>query len=228
MTHKTNPKSLRLTINEDWESKWLPKKPKDFSLFLVEDDLIRKLINKKFRFAGIAKIRIERLSYEDIHITIETSRPGLIIGRQGKEIENLKKELEEAIKKYRQERKMEYALNLKLEVEEVRRGQVRAAIVARDIAFQLEKRANYKRVMKKALADIMAHSDVKGAKIRLSGRLAGAEIARSEWIKEGNLPLQTLRAKIDYAFDEAVCSYGKIGIKVWIYKGDSIEDEPKE
>ncbi len=219
MTHKTNPKSLRLGINEDWQSKWLPKKPKEFSLFLIEDVLIRKHINKKFRFAGINEIKISRLS-ENISITIETSRPGLIIGRQGKEIENLKKELEKLIKKNRKDRKIDQKFNLKVEVEEIRRGDVKAAIIARDIAFQLEKRASYKRAMKKALADIMAHSNVQGAKIKLSGRLNGAEIARSEWIKEGNLPLQTLRAKIDYAFDEAVCTYGKIGIKVWIYKGE--------
>ncbi len=219
MTHKTNPKSLRLGINEDWQSKWLPKKPKEFSLFLIEDVLIRKYINKKFRFAGISEIKIARLS-EDINVTIETSRPGLVIGRQGKEIENLKKQLEKLIKNSRKERKINQKFNLKIDVEEIRRGDVRAAIIARDIAFQLEKRISYKRAMKKALSDIMAHNDVQGAKIKLSGRLNGVEIARSEWIKEGNLPLQTLRAKIDYAFDEAVCTYGKIGIKVWIYKGE--------
>ncbi len=219
MTHKTNPKSLRLGINEDWQSKWLPKKPKEFSSLLIEDVLIRKYIDKKFRFAGINQIKISRLS-ENINVVIETSKPGLIIGRQGKEIEGLKKELIELIKKNRKEKKIDQKFNLKVEVEEIRRGDVKAAIIARDIVFQLERRGSYKRAMKKALSDIMSHNEVKGAKIKLSGRLNGAEIARSEWVKEGSLPLQTLRAKIDYAFDEAVCTYGKIGIKVWIYKGE--------
>ena len=218
MTHKVDPKSLRLGINQEWESKWLPKRIKDFSKFLDEDVFIREYTLKKFRDVGISAVKISRFSEKDINIAIETSRPGLIIGRQGKEIENFKNNLEKEIKKRRKEKEINIPFSLKLEVEEVRRQDIRAAIVARDISNRIERRSDYKRVMKRALADIMAHNDVKGAKIKVSGRLRGAEMSRSEWIKEGSLPLHTLRAKIDYAFDEARCSYGKIGVKVWIYK----------
>lgn len=218
MTHKINPKSLRLGINQEWDSKWLPKKIKDFSKFLAEDMLVRDYVLRKFENMGISAVKISRFSEKDIDVVIETSRPGLIIGRQGKEIESFKSKLESLIKEERKENKIESPFALKLEVEEVRRQDVRAAIVARDISNRLERRMDYKRVMKRALADIVAHSDVKGARIKLSGRLRGAEMARTEWVKEGKLPLHTLRAKIDYAFDEAKCSYGKIGVKVWIYK----------
>lgn len=218
MTHKTNPKTLRMGITQAWDAKWLPKKIGDFPKFLKEDELIRSYLSSKFKDAGLSRILISRLSEDEVNIVIESSRPGLIIGRQGKGIEEAKDHLKRLLEKERKKTGLPLPLTLKLEVEEIKRGELKASIVAREIARQIEKRIDYKRVMKRFLADVMAHKGVKGCKIRVSGRLRGAEIARSEWVKEGRLPLSTLKAKIDYGFSEALCTYGKIGVKVWIYK----------
>ena len=223
MAQKIHPKSFRLGINEDWSSKWLPEKMKKFSLILPEDILIRDYVKKKFKNAGVSSVEIERTSEKDILVSIFTQRPGLIIGRQGKGIEQLKEEVDNLIKNYRQEKGITAPYSLRIEIQEIPRGEIKAAIVAREIAFQLEKRIPFRRVIKRALSNVMGYKSVAGAKIQVAGRLDGTEIARKEFVKAGRLPLQTIRAKIDYAFDEAICSYGKIGIKVWIYKEEKEE-----
>ncbi len=180
---------------------------------------IRDFLRGKLKDAGIIKIEIERVA-EDIRVIIKAAKPGIIIGHGGKGIDILRFGLEKLIRKFRNASKMPMAFKLKLDVEEPRKNEVYAAIIARNIAAQLEKRMLFRRVVKKALEEAAKNKEVDGVKIKVGGRLDGAEISRSEWFKEGKIPLQTLRAHIDYAHDEAICSYGKIGIKVWVYKGE--------
>ncbi len=222
MGQKVKPTVLRLGINKNWASRWFYKK--NLSYFLAEDHLIRTLIKEKILNAGIDKIEIERLN-EQIKVNIIALKPGLIIGRGGKGIEELRSYLEKKINKYRTENKKPLNYILNLNVEELKRGDVSAQVVAQQIAFEIEKRIPYRSVMKKYLENVMQNRNVKGVKIKFSGRLNGAEIARRDWLSKGRMPLQTLRANIDYGEATAFNTYGTVGIKVWIYKGDIFEKE---
>lgn len=210
MGQKTNPIGFRLGIIKDWSSKWYAEK-KDFGRFLGEDLEIRKYIKKKFHFAGISRILIEKSS-DRIRITIVTSRPGIIIGRRGESIDKLKEELGGFIDK-----------EIHIDIEEVKVPELDAQLTAENIALQLERRVAYRRAMKRSITQAMGQG-AKGIKIMVGGRLAGAEIARSESYREGKVPLQTLRADIDYGFAIAFTTYGTIGVKVWIYKGDVMKE----
>lgn len=206
MGQKVNPHGLRVGIIKDWDTKWYANK-KNYSTFLVEDVKIRELIKKKLYIAGISKIEIER-SGEKIKVTIFTAKPGLVIGKGGTGIEDVRKQVEKITNK-----------NVLVNVAEVRYPDLDAQLVAENIAAQLERRISYRRAMKQAMQRSM-RAGSKGIKTAVSGRLGGAEIARSEHYHEGTIPLQTLRADIDYGFAEANTTYGKIGVKVWLYKGE--------
>jgi small subunit ribosomal protein S3 len=206
MGQKVNPISFRLVRTRDWRSKWYANS-KEFGDLLVEDQLIRAYLLKKPAMLGVSSIKIKRMSGK-IEVTIVTARPGLVIGKKGAEIDVLKSELNKLTKK-----------EVWVAVEEVKRPDIDAKIVADNIGKQLERRIPFRRAMKKAMQaalDAGAH----GIKIQLSGRIGGAEIARTEWYKEGSTPLHTLRADIDYGISRANTTYGVIGVKVWIYRGD--------
>lgn len=205
MGQKVNPIGLRLGINKTWTSRWYSKK--DYVKFLHEDLKIRRYLKKKFGHAGVAEIIVER-SPEKVKVIIHTARPGIIIGKKGSELENLKKELSKFTKS-----------EIYIQVEEVRRPELNAVLVAENVALQLERRIAFRRAMKKAVTAAM-RLGAKGIKISCAGRLAGAEIARTEWYREGRVPLQTLRADIDYGRAIARTKYGVIGIKTWIFKGE--------
>ena len=209
MTHKVHPKIFRVSKLTDWSSRWLDEKK--FPQYLEEDFKIREFLKKKIGKIGIDNIEIERFPGK-LNIIISSARPGLIIGRGGEGIEELKKELEKTLPKEKRE--------LKLEIKEIKDPWLSASLSAQWIAQQIEKRVLYKRVLKQALSKIMAHKEVKGARIEVAGRLNGVEIARTEFLKKGCLPRQTIRADIDYAQNSAYCTYGVVGIKVWIYKGE--------
>jgi len=214
MTHKVHQKIFRTKGITDWDSRGFYKKK--FPQYLEEDFKIRKFLRKKLGKIGIERIEIERFPGK-INVIIFTLRPGIIIGRGGKGIENLKKELEKEIleKKAKKE--------LKLEIREIKNPWSSAALSAQWIAQQIEKRVRYRRVLKRALNKISTSKGVKGCRVQVAGRLNGIEIARREWLQRGQLPRQTIRADIDYAQTEAFCTYGVIGIKVWIYKGEKFE-----
>ncbi len=217
MGQKINPKSLRLGVIKNWPVRWFfAKKSGQFpyAVYLVEDEVIRKLIKKKFGQAGIAGVEIER-TLNNLRLFIRAARPGFIIGRGGKGIEDFTKELEAELKKLRGER-----VNVNVNIEELKRSEISAPYVSQQIAWDLEKRLPFRRVMKKYLEQIMQNKESKGAKITLAGRLGGNEIARTETLKTGSLPLQNLRADIDYGEATAMTTYGVIGVKVWIYKGE--------
>jgi len=218
MGQKIRPNSLRIGIIKGWLANWFPKKT-NFKTSLEEDVLIRETIRKKIGNAGIDKILIEKTG-NNYKIFIKAARPGLIIGRGGKGIEELTKLLENKLKKLRQEKGISEPISLSLNVEELKRNEVSAAVIAQNIAWDLEKRLPYRRTMKKYLDQIMQNKEVKGAKIMVKGRLDGAEIARDEHLERGKLPLQTLRADIDYGTATAFTTYGTVGVKVWIYKGE--------
>ena len=209
MSHRVHPKAFRIRGIEDWDSRGFYEK--DFALTLKEDLKIREFLQKKIGKLGVAKIEIERFPAK-INIIVWTSRPGLVIGRGGGGVEELKKELEEKILKRKGE--------CKIEIREVKSPWTSASLVSQWMADQIEKRVRYRRVLKGALAKIMAQKGVEGARVGLSGRLNGVEIARREWLKKGRLPRQTIRADIDYAQNRAYCTYGVVRIKVWIYKGE--------
>jgi small subunit ribosomal protein S3 len=207
MAHKVHPKIYRIRTINDWDSRGFYEK--DFSKYLKEDFKIRNFLKKRLGKIGVEKIEIER-SPGRTNIIISTARPGLIIGRGGEGVEELKKELEKILKKK----------ELKIEIKEVRNPWISAELSAQYIAQQIEKRMTFRRVLKQALNKIVTNKEVKGARIEIAGRLDGKEIARREWLKEGRLPRQTIRADIDYAQARAYCAYGVVGIKVWIYKGE--------
>jgi len=222
MSQKIKPNSFRLGIHRDWDSRWFLGKNAPY--FLEEDVEIRKVINAKIGIAGIDKIVIER-NGSQCKITIKASKPGLVIGRGGKGIEDLTKVIEAAIakvaKKYKNKLSGKLAKSaLSLNVEELKRSDVSARVLAQQMAWDLEKRLPFRRTMKKYLLSILQNRDVQGAKIKMSGRLDGNEIARTEWLAKGRLPLTTLRSNIDYAEGTAFTTYGTVGIKVWIYKGE--------
>jgi small subunit ribosomal protein S3 len=218
MGQKIKPNSFRIGITKSWLANWFPKKL-NFRISLEEDVLLRKLIEKKIGSAGINKILIEKTG-NSYRIFIKAARPGLIIGRGGKGVEELTKLLENKLKKLRQEKKLAEPVSLSVNIEELKRSEISANVIAQNIAWDLEKRLRYRRTMKKYLDQILQNKEVQGAKIMLKGRLDGAEIARDEYLKKGKLPLQTLRADIDYGEATAFTTYGTIGIKVWIYKGE--------
>lgn len=213
MGQKVNPHGLRIGINKDWDSRWFAEK--EFSDFLVEDFKIRKFLKKKLYTSGVSKIDIERITTK-ILITVFTAKPGLVIGKGGAEIEKLKKE----ISKYT---KSSVTLNIK----EVKRPDREAKLVAENIALNLENRMAFRRALKQAMSRTMK-AGALGIKASVSGRLAGADIARTEYYSEGTIPLQTLRADIDYGFAEADTTYGKLGVKVWIYKGEILPSKNKK
>ncbi len=213
MTHKVHPKIYRIRTTGNWDSRGFYEK--NFSNFLEEDYHIRKILSEKLESMGLEKIEIER-SPSDTTVIIYTSRPGLIIGRGGEGVKNLKELLEKKISKISKDSKRK----LKLEIKEVKEPYLSASLVAKDIARQLEKRMQYRKVVKQSLHKVAMHREVKGVRIEVSGRLNGVEISRKEYFQEGQLKRETLRADLDYAHEIARCSYGTIGIKVFIYKGE--------
>lgn len=225
MGQKIRPTSLRLGIIEDWRARWSPRK--SYKQQLMEDEVIRDVVNEKIGKAGIASIEIERTA-NACRVFIKASKPGLVIGRGGQGIEQLTKAIESALAKmYRKEKIKPQKVSLNINVEELKRTEVSAAVVAQNMAWDMENRLPFRRAMKKAIENAMSNRDVKGIKIRLSGRLDGAEIARREWLAKGKLPLQTLRANIDFGEATAFTAYGTNGVKVWVYKGEVFEKEKK-
>lgn len=205
MGQKVNPHGLRVGIIKDWDSKWYAEA--DFADNLVEDYNIRTFLKKKLYIAGISKIEIERAS-DRVKVIIHTAKPGLVIGKGGAEIEKLKTEVQKLTKK-----------KLVVDIKEIKRPDGDAQLVAESIAQQLENRISFRRAMKSTMARTMK-SGAKGIKTSVSGRLGGADMARTEFYSEGTIPLQTLRADIDYGFAEADTTYGKVGVKAWIYNGE--------
>lgn len=225
MGQKILPYSYRLGITRDWSSRWFPVK-KNYKNQLEEDVLIRKIINDKISSAGIVKIDIERGANNVYRIYIKAARPGLIIGRGGKGIEELSKTIESHLKKLFKSRKIaKPVFSLSLNVDELKKSEVSALYIAQSIAWDLERRLPGRRVIKKYLGQVSQSKDVKGVKIKLSGRIDGAEISRREWVSKGSLPLTTLRADIDYGEARALCGYGYVGVKVWIYKGEIFKEK---
>jgi small subunit ribosomal protein S3 len=216
MGQKIHPISFRLGVTKPWSSRWFLKE--GYAKYLEEDEAIRNVIKKRIALSGIAAIEIER-THGNLRVFIKAARPGLIIGRGGKGMEDLQKAMADALRKVR---KIKTPIALSLNVEELKRSEVSAAYVGQQIAWDLEKRMPFRRTMKKYLEQVLQNRDVKGAKILLSGRLDGNEIARREWLAKGSIPLQTLRADIDYAKSTAFTTYGAIGIKTWIYKGETV------
>lgn len=214
MGQKVHPYIQRIGIHKSWFSQWFAK-GKDFAKFIEEDLKIRRYIKEKFSQAAISKILIERLT-DKIRIRIRTARPGIIIGRGGKDVESLREDLSSLTKK-----------EVTIDIEEIEDPYLDAQLIAENISFQLEKRVAHRRAMKRAIEQAI-DSGVKGIKITCSGRLGGAEMCRSETYKQGKIPLQTLRADIDYGFSSALTTYGYIGVKVWIYKGDVLKAKEKE
>jgi small subunit ribosomal protein S3 len=217
MAHKVHPKAFRLKELDDWDSRWFNQKK--LPRYLEEDFRIREFLIKKLRDASLQNVEIERFAGK-INVIINAARPGLIIGRGGKGVEELKRELERVLGKLGA---VAEKRELKLEIREVKSVWASASLVSQWIAQQLEKRIRHRRAIKQALEKVLTDKEVKGVKIEVAGRLGGSEIARREWLKRGRLPCQTLRAIIDYAQSEAFCAYGVIGVKVWIYKGERFE-----
>jgi small subunit ribosomal protein S3 len=222
MGQKIHPNSFRLGITKNWPVRWFIKG--GYAKYLEEDEAVRKTIAEKIGQAGVAAIEIER-TQGNLRIFIKAARPGFIIGRGGKGMEDLNKAIADALRKVRGKKQ---AIPLSVTVEELKRSEVSATYVAQEIAWDLERRMPFRRTMKKYLEQIMQNRDVKGAKVFLSGRLDGNEIARRERLSRGSLPLQTLRADIDYGTATAKTTYGTIGIKVWIYKGEIFEKKEKK
>ncbi len=218
MAQKIKPNTFRLGITIPWSSRWFFKRASRY--FLEEDELIRKIIREKILISGIASIDIERIGDDAIKVFIKSSRPGLVIGRGGKGIEDLRDLLKRKIKSLRIKNKISLQFNLGLNIEELKRTEVSAAVMAQNIAYDIEKRIPYRTVMKRSIDLIKQNRVVQGVKIRMSGRLNGAEISRADWLNSGKMPLQNLRADIDYAEATAFNSYGTVVIKVWIYKGE--------
>ena len=206
MGQKINPIGLRLGINRGWDSVWYAKK-KDFGKYLIEDFKIRKYIKDNVVNSGVSKVMIERAA-QKCFVTIYTSRPGFVIGKKGSDIEKIKNKLAKITKN-------EVVLNIK----EIKKPETNSYLVAENIAQQLVKRVSYRRAMKRAMQSAL-RLGAKGIKVSISGRLGGNEIARTEWLREGSIPSHTLRSDIDYAESEALTTYGVIGVKVWIYKGE--------
>ncbi|MFH1611821.1 MAG: 30S ribosomal protein S3 [bacterium] len=215
MSHNVHPTIFRIGIVTKWKSRWFSDSKK-YKGLLEQDVKLREFISKKLEKSGLDSIVIER-SANRINIIISTSRPGLVIGRGGSGIEDLKKDIKKLLNKIDSDLSK---TEIRLEVDEIRQPTARAAIVSSEIASQIERRMPYRRVVKQYLDKVMQNKEIKGVKIMVKGRLNGAEIARKEWLKKGNVPLQTLRADIDFSHATAYTTYGTIGVKVWIYKGE--------
>ncbi len=214
MAHKVHPKSFRIRGTEDWNIRGFYGKK--MPQFLMEDFLIKDFLMKKLAEASVSNIEIEH-SANKLNIIISTARPGLIIGRGGGGVDTLKKAIEKKIGKKEGKRE------IKIEIREIKNPWGSASLVAQFAAQQIEKRIPFRQVLKGSIEKVMQNRDVKGVRVEASGRLNGIEIARKEWLRQGKLPRNTIRADIDYAQAEAHCTYGKIGIKVWIYKGDKFD-----
>lgn len=210
MGQKVNPIGLRLGIVKTWESRWYAGK--NYSDYILEDFKIRKFLKKKIYHAGISKIEIER-SAKRIRLRIFTARPGIVIGKKGSEIEKLKKEIEKLVSR-----------DVMIDIQEVRKPELDAQLVAENVALQIERRVAFRRAMKRGVSSAMRFG-AKGVKIICSGRLGGAEMARREWYHEGRVPLHTLRADIDYGFIEAKTTYGIIGVKVFVFNGEILKKD---
>jgi small subunit ribosomal protein S3 len=211
--HKTHPKGFRLNIIENWDSRWFAKR--EYADLLHEDVKIRKFLKARLYHAGVSKIEIERAANK-VKINIHTARPGIVIGKKGAEIEKLKQELGRLA-----------ARESYINIQEVRRPDLEAQLVAENVALQLERRVAFRRAMKEAVARAM-RMGAQGVRIQSSGRLGGSEISRVEWYREGRVPLHTLRADVNYGMAEAKCSYGVIGVRVWIFRGEVIARPEEE
>lgn len=225
MTHRVHPYVFRLGINTTWKSRWFNSKK--YREFLKEDVTLREWLLKKLRAAHVDSIDIER-SGTVMNIIIRTSRPGILIGRGGEGAERLKAEIVTRLRKLLPKGVLPEKRDLKLTVEEVKSPETHAAIVGQMVADDLEKRMPFRRVLKQTIEKVINAKGVEGVKVAISGRLDGSEMARYEWLKKGRIPLQTLRAHIDYAQIQAFTTYGVIGIKVWIYKGEVFEEKGKD
>ncbi len=209
MGQKVHPYGFRLGYNKNWLSRWYSKK--DYPEFVYEDDKVRKYVKKALYHAGLSRIEIERAGGK-VRLIIHTARPGIVIGRKGIEIEKIRDTL-----------KHKFQRDFSIEVIEIRRPEIDAQLVAENIALQLERRVAFRRAMKRTVG-LARKFGAEGIKLSCSGRLAGAEIARQEWYRDGRVPLQTLRADLDYGFAEARTTYGVIGVKVWIFKGEILDE----
>ena len=216
MGNKANPIGLRIGITQNWRSKWFNKK--DYQKNLKQDIEIRLEVMKKWKAASIADVEIER-SQAAVKIIIKTARPGVLIGRGGSGAEDIKRYIQETFFKNARN------TNLRIEIQEIKNFEESAMIVAQNVAEQMEKRMPFRRAMKMMLEQVMKNSSIKGVKLELSGRLGGAEMSRREWLTKGTLPLHTLRANIDFAKATAFTTYGAIGVKAWLYKGEVFEKE---
>ena len=214
MGQKVHPKGLRIGIIRDWDSRWFANK-KNFAELLAEDVRLRDYIKKNLKDTGVSRIEIERAANR-VKITIHTAKPGMVIGRGGTGVDKLRLQLEQLTGR-----------QVHVNIVEVRQPDLDAQLVAENIASQLERRISFRRAMKQSMARTMRQG-AKGVKVMVSGRLGGAEMSRTEWSAEGSVPLHTLRADIDYGFAEAYTTFGQIGVKVWIYKGEILPDEAKE
>ena len=214
MGRKVHPTGMRLKIIKDWNARWYAE-GRRYGELLHEDFAIRKLIESEHDNAGISNIEIERYPNQ-VQVTLHTARPGIVIGRKGTAVKELRQKLEELTGK-----------NVRIEVEEVEQPDLEAKLVAENVAGQLERRIAHSRAMKRAASQAMRQG-AQGIRIMVSGRLGGSEMSRTEWVREGRVPLQTLRADIDYGTAEADTTFGKIGVKVWVYKGEVLGDEQQE
>ena len=217
MGQKVHPTGFRLGIATDWTSKWYAGSA-DFANFLEEDLKIREFLRKKLSQAAVSRIQISRPA-KAISVTIHTARPGIIIGKKGEDIERLRIEVASLVSVHLN--------NVKISIEEIRKPELDAQLVAEGVASQLERRVMFRRAMRRSVTNAM-RIGAEGIKINVSGRLNGAEIARNEWYREGRVPLHTLRANVDYGFAEALTTYGILGVKVWIYKGEVFDLESKD
>jgi len=213
MGQKVNPHGLRVGVIKDWDTKWYAEK--EFANYLVEDDAIRKFVKKKLYASGVEKVAIERAA-ERVKVTVYTAKPGIVIGRNGQAIEELRAEVQKISNS-----------KVFINIEEIKKPELCAQLVAENIALQLENRVSFRRAMKQAMGRTMKLG-AQGIKTAVAGRLGGAEMARTEHYHEGTIPLQTLRADIDYGFAEANTTYGKLGVKVWIYKGEVLPVRAKK
>jgi small subunit ribosomal protein S3 len=222
MTHIVHPYAQRLGITRDWRNRWFAANPKQRREYIRTDYAVRKYLGKKLKGMAIDSIGIDR-DEKVLRIVVKTAKPGLIIGRSGEGATTLKKEVDMLLRTLRLSEKPD----IKIDIEEVKAIETSATIIAQMVAEGLEKRMQFRRVLKQTIEKVMANRDVKGVRIILSGRLGGADMARQEELKKGRIPLQTLRADIDFARERATLPYGVIGVKVWIYRGDVFEDRKK-
>ena len=221
MSHKVHPKSFRLRWMQDWESRGFYEKNEP--RFLREEFYLRQLLEKELAHAGVSNIKVDRSGKEGMKITICTARPGLVIGRGGEKVEELKMKILKLMKKLTDDH-----LKIQIQIEEIKNPWASAALTGQWIAQELEKRVRFRRAVTQALQKVVASREVKGVRIRVAGRLDGADIAREETFQEGQMPRHTIRADIDYALSEARCTYGTIGIKVWIYRGERLEEKVED